>query len=189
MQDFLFDTPYWFLGILIVAGVTLWISGNNRQNNSLKRAALASFLLALTLGLLSLFIDTDKEKVIKRTRQLIVAVEKQDKFTAEKLLHPQVELGEMNKAAIVNRIGSAASQFHVKSIRLTSIDVQPIGQDLSAIIAAVAETEFSGFSAGMPSTWNLVWEKTEQGWLLRDIRPINVPGVDMQNLTGRLKAD
>lgn len=188
MQDFLFDTPYWFLGLLGVIGAALWISGNSRQNKRLQQASFAVFFLAVLLGTLSLLIDTDKEKVIKRTRQLISAVEKQDKFIADKLLHPQVELGNLDKPSIVERIGTAASEFHIKSISITSITVEPAGQDLSVIMAATANVDHSLWSGPVPSTWKMVWEKSGQEWLLREISPINIPYVDMQTITGRLKS-
>lgn len=188
MQDFLFDTPYWFLGLLGVTGAALWISGNSRQNKRLQQASFATLFLAVLLGTLSLLIDTDKEKVIKRTRQLISAVEKQDKSAAEKLLHPQVELGGLDKAAIVQRIGTAADEFHIKSISVTSITVEPSGPDLAAILTATANIDHSLWSGPVPSTWKMVWEKSGQDWLLRDITPINIPYVDMQTITGRLKS-
>jgi hypothetical protein len=187
MRDFIFDTPYWFLGLLAVIGAALWISGNSRQNDNLKRAALATFLLAVALALLSILVDTDKEKVIKRTRQLIAAVEKQDPAGAAKLLHPQVQLFEMDKPAILNRIASAASQFHIKSIRINSIDVQPMDRDLSAVMSATTDVDLPIWSGGVPSSWKMVWEKTDQGWLLRDISPINVPGIDSQTLSREIK--
>lgn len=189
MQDFLFDTPYWFLGLLGVIGAALWISGNGRQNDNLKRAALGVFLVAVVLALLSILIDTDKEKVIKRTHQLISAVEKQDQSTAAKLLHPQVQLFEMDKTAILNRIATAASQFHIKSIRINSIDLQPVDRDLSAVMSATTDIDLPIWSGGVPSTWKMVWEKSDQGWLLRDISPINVPGIDSQTLSKEIKGN
>jgi hypothetical protein len=189
MQDFLFDTPYWFLGLLGVIGAALWMSGNSRQNDGLKRSALGVFLLAVILALLSILIDTDKEKVIRRTRQLVAAVEKQDQPSAAKLLHPQVQLFEMDKPAILNRIASAASEFHIKSIRINSIDVQPMDRDLSAVMSATTDVDLPIWSGPIPSTWKMVWEKTDQGWLLRDISPINVPGIDPQMLSRQIKGN
>jgi hypothetical protein len=189
MQDFLFDTPYWLLGLLVVGTAVIWISGNSRQNDAIKRLALIPFLLAIALGLLSFLIDTDKEKVIKRTRQIVTAVEKQDKAAADQLLHPQADLAGFDKTAILARIGTAASQYHIGSIRITSIDVQPSGPDLSVVFSATANLEMGSFSGPVPSTWTFTWEKTGQGWLLRDIRPINLHGIDLQSVIGNMKGE
>lgn len=189
MQEFLFDTPYWFLGLWGVVGAALWISGNGRQKGRLKEAGLGLIALAVALAVLSYFVDTEREKVIKRTRQLVEAVEKQDKTAAGKLLHPEADLSGLKKPEIIERMGTAADQFRIKSIRITSLDVQPSGKDMSAMLSATADMEVGGWGGGVPSTWNLLWEKTEYGWLLRNIRPINVPEGDLRTLTGPLKAD
>jgi hypothetical protein len=185
MRDFLFDTPYWFLGLLGVVGAALWVSAKTRSDRR-KEAAILAFAAAVALGLLSYFVDTDKKKVEKRTRQLVEAVAKQDKAVAENLLHPQANLGGLKKPAIVERIGTAADQFHIKGLRITSIEVHPAGDDLSALIAVTADAEMGGFGGGVPSTWDLVWEKSASGWLLRDIRPVSMPGgFDLKGLIGR----
>jgi hypothetical protein len=186
MQDFFFDTPYWFLGLLGVIGAALWISGNSRQIDRLKQSSFAVILIAVLLGVVSLLVDTDKEKVIKRTHQLIAAVEKQDKTTAEMLLLPQVALGDMDKRALVERIGTASTDFHITSIHISSLTVEPSGPDLSVMLSATANVDHPLWSGPVPSSWKLVWEKSGNNWLLRDISPINVPGVDMRTITGRL---
>jgi hypothetical protein len=38
-----------------------------------------------------------------------------------------------------------------------------------------------------PSTWLLVWERTERGWLLRDIKSKKLPGIDLETVIGRGK--
>ena len=75
MIRFLFDTPWWFLAGLFAIAVTLLISGNNRQDRALKLAGLAALTLAILLGILSYFVDTDMEKVLKRTRLMVSSVE------------------------------------------------------------------------------------------------------------------
>jgi hypothetical protein len=95
----------------------------------------------------------------------------------------------MKKQAIVDRIGSAVDQFGIKGVRITSIDVQKgMDNEMTAAVAATADMEVGGYSGGVPSTWDLVWEKTaDKGWLLRDITPKSVPGMDVQTLIGRLE--
>jgi len=193
MRDFLFDTPYWLLGGLAVLGIALWFSGNARQEKRLQLAGYFALLIAVTLGLLSYFVDTDREIVIRRTRQIVQAVENKDAATAQQLLHPHASLGrsaEMNKQQIVDRIGTAADQFGIHSIRITSLVVtpQPLGQEMTVTLAATANSTFGGYSAPVPSTWDLNWVKTNDGWLLRDIIPQQVPTMDPSSLVDRLKS-
>ena len=192
MRDLLFDTPYWLLGGLVVLGIALWFSGNARQEKRLRLAGYLAFLVALVLALLSYCVDTDREIVTRRTRQIVEAVEKKDTATAQKLLHPRASLGQradMNKQQIADRIATAADQFGIQSIRITSLEVtaQPLGAEMTATLAATANTTMGGFSGPIPSTWDLTWVKTNDGWLLRDIIPRQVPSMDPATLLEHLK--
>jgi len=190
MRDLLFDTPYWLLGLFAVLGVGLWFSGNARQDKRFQYAGYASLLVALILALLSYLVDTDREIVIRRTRQIVEAVSKKDTATALKLLHPRASLADMNRQQIADRIGTAADQFGVKSVRITSLDVapQPLGDEMTAALAATADMTVGPYSGGVPSTWDLTWVKSNDQWLLRDITPKTVPGIDTNTLIGRLQS-
>jgi hypothetical protein len=190
MRDFLFDTPYWALGLFALVGVALWLSGNGRQDKRLQLAGYAALAVAVLLGLLSYFIDTDKETVAKGTRALAAAVENKDKATAERLLHPKVSFGgaPIDKPTLVNQIGTAADDYKLKDIRLSSIEVKPDGQDLAVNFSATANLEVGGMGGTLPSTWQFIWEKTpDRGWQVRVIRPINSPGMDVAQLTDRVR--
>ena len=191
MRELLFDTPYWLLGLFAVLGIGLWFSGNARNDKRFQYAGYASLLVALTLALLSYFVDTDREIVIKRTRQIVEAVSKKDTATALKLLHPLRILADMNRQQIADRIGTAADQFGVTNVRITSLDVtpQPLGEEMTAALAATADLANSPYpGGGVPSTWDLTWVKSNNEWLLRDITPKSVPGMDPGNLIGRLQS-
>jgi hypothetical protein len=186
MSDFFFDTPYWFLGLLLVVAVALWISGNARQETRLKTAALIAFVIAVCLFLLSYFVDTDKEKVQKRTRQVIEAVEKKDKTTLNALLHPNATMLWMTKSDIVDKVGSAVDEYHLSNIRINALDTdQPAKNQITAEVSVTAHVETSGFGGDPPSTWQLVWERTGQGWQLREIRAVKLPGVDLNSIIGK----
>ena len=191
MREFLFDTPYWLLGLFAVLGIGLWFSGNARNDKRFQYAAYASLLVAVTLALLSYFIDTDREIVLKRTHQIVEAVAKKDTATALKLLHPRASLADMNRQQIADRIGTAADQFGVKSVRITSLDVtpQPLGEEIIAALAATADLADNPYSgAGIPSTWDLTWVKSNNEWLLRDITPKSIPRMDVHTLLNRLQS-
>jgi hypothetical protein len=190
MADYLFDTPYWLLGVVGVAAIALLVSGNSRQDKRLRSAGMAVFGVAVLLGLLSFFVDTDKEKVNKRTRQLVAAVEKKDKDTVGRLLHPQARLGGrdgMDKGQIVERVGTAVDQFNIKGIRITSMDVRAVDEDIEVILSATADMDLQVWSGGVPSDWRLVWEKSGGEWLVREIVPLKVPQMEVGTLMSRLK--
>ena len=187
MRDFFFDTPYWFLGLLVVVAIGLFVSGNARQESRLKVAALATLLLAVVLILVSHFVDTDKEKVVKRTRQFIEAVEKKDKTTVASLLHSRVSLAWMRKDDIVEKTATIVDDFHLSNIRATSIDVdQPNPNEIQATVNVSAHVETSAWAGDPPSSWLFTWQRTTNGWLVSDIKPIKLPGIDLATLIGRM---
>ena len=190
MRDFLFDTPYWALALFALVGVALYVSGNGRQDKKLKLAGLAGLAIAGLLAVLSYFIDTDKEIVTKGTRDLAAAVEKKDRATAERLLHPKVSFGgPTDRAKLIERILTAADEYKLKDIKVSAIEVKPDGQDLAVNFSATANIEFGGMSFTPPSTWQFIWEKTpDRGWQIRVIRPISVSGMDNAQLMDRVRA-
>jgi hypothetical protein len=191
MRDLLFDTPLWLLGLFAILGIGLWFSGNARREKHLQYAGYASLLVAVLLGVLSHFVDTDREFVTRRTRQIVEAVAKKDSATALKLLHPRATLADMNRQQIADRIGTAADQFGVKGVRITSLDVtpQPLGDEITASLAATADLADNPYpGAGAPSTWDLTWVKSNNQWLLRDITPKSIPGTDVHSLINRLRS-
>ena len=191
MRDFLFDTPYWLLGALGVVAVALWVSGNARQERRLQYTAYFVLLIAAALAILSRMVETDREVVTRQTREIVQAVEKKDSAAAQKLLHPRASLAEMNKQQIVDRIGTAADQFGIRGVRITSLEVaaSPLAPEMTAALAATADLNANPYSgAGVPSTWDLTWVKTADGWLLRDITPKSVPGMDVGTLLNRFQS-
>jgi hypothetical protein len=190
MSDYLFDTPYWLLGVLGVAAIALLVSANSRQDKRLRSAGLAVLGVAVMLALLSFFVDTDKEKVEKRTRQLVAAVEKKDRATVDRLLHPKARLGGrdgLDKAQILDRVGTAVDQFNIKSIRVTAMDVRATDEDIEVILSAAADLDMQVWSGAVPSDWRLVWEKSGGEWLVREIIPMKVPQMEVGTLINRLK--
>jgi hypothetical protein len=188
MTDFFYDTPYWFLGLLIVAGIGLFLSGNARQESRLKVAALVTILLAIVLVLLSHFVDTDKEKVAKRTRQFVEAVAKKDTKTIDNLLHARASMLWMTKPDIVEKASTAVDDFHLTNLHVTSLDVdQPNPTEIEATLGVATHVETSGMGGDYPSSWLLTWEKTDRGWLLNNIKAQKLPGLDLETLIGRAK--
>src|SRR5688572_31859403 len=103
MTDYLFDTPYWLLALLAVIGVAILVSANARQDKRLGGIGAAVLALGVVLALVSYFVQTDKEKALSRTRELVTAVEKKDTAALDRLLHPgaQITGPDLGKAQII----------------------------------------------------------------------------------------
>jgi len=187
MTEWIFDTPYWVLGVLVAGAAALFVAGNNRQDKPLKRLALAALGLAIALAITSYLVDTDREKVGKKTREFVGAVEKKDTATVERLLHPSADLRGMHKKEIVRAAGEAVDAYHLKDVRISSMDVRSTGDTIIAVINVGANVEVGGFGGGVPSTWQLTWVKTEAGWQVQNIDALSLPFADINAVLSRFR--
>jgi len=187
MTEWMFDTPWWVLGVLVVAAIALFVAGNNRQDAPLKRLSLAALGLAIALGITSYFVDTDGEKVGKKTREFVEAVEKKDTATVERLLHPSADLRGMTKKEIVRAAGEAVDAYRLKDVRISSMDIRSTGDTIIAVIAVGANVEVGGFGGGVPSTWQFTWVKTDMGWQAQNIDAMSLPFADINAVLSRFR--
>ncbi len=178
MQDFLFDTPYWFLGGAAAVGIGLFVFGNKRTDSTLRNLGLAVVGVGVLIFLLSWFVDTDKEKCVKRTRALINAVEKRDWATFDSLVSPNCTVRVPVAGAIYNSrdalhraTESAADQFGLKSNRVMGIDVS----ETTAFIS-IGVSVLSDGSVGYPlnTSWVMEWQESKSGWQLTDLNAVKI---------------
>jgi len=90
MSDLLFDVPWWLPTVLAITGISLWVSGNRRQNRRLRDGGAVLVLLAVAWSAMSFLVDTAKETCQKQTRQFVQAVVDRKWNTFEELLDPEV---------------------------------------------------------------------------------------------------
>jgi hypothetical protein len=184
LQDLLFDTPIWLLLVLFIVGVALTISGRTRRQKGLTRTGAALLGLALLLAISSTLGDTPKKKAARRTTQLVHAVEQHDIATVATLLHPDVRLYACDKQDILAGIQKEAiDAYGLTKLRITSLEPQQSDPDVVDVTLSVTVhlTKQWGFD-DLPTSWELTWLRTPDGWLLHDIRvkPAGLQGTDEQ---------
>ncbi|HYE16917.1 MAG TPA: hypothetical protein VEA69_00610 [Tepidisphaeraceae bacterium] len=186
MTDWLFDTPWWLPAGLAVAAIALFVAGNNRQDAALKRLAAAALGLAVVLFAVSYFVNTPKEVVAKRTREFVSSVEKKDRPTIERLLHPAAHFLDLNKAKIVEIASKAMDTYRIKDVRITSMDVRSTGDTIVAVFQVGSSVEVQGFGGSVPTQWQITWEKLGDEWLARGIDG-TIQGIEMKDAVNRLR--
>ena len=190
MTQYLFDTPYWLLALVAVIGVGLLISANSRQEKRLAYAGGLVLFVALLLFLLSYFVETDKEKVRKGTKELAAAVENKDTAALDRLLHPGATLAgsPLTRAEILEMIPRQVDRYQIHNIRLSPEEPRQRGSGVIEITATVtADARGSGAAGRSPTDWQFTWVRTPDGWRLREIRPLKftIGNVDLQSLISR----
>jgi hypothetical protein len=169
MTNLLFDAPWWLPALLVAVGLALWISGNKRIDAGLKNAGYGFAGLAIALLLVSWFFDSDIERAVKRTHQLVDAVEDQNWQEMRTLLDPKVSFLFYNdRDQIVAGARTAAEEYGVKSIMVTHTEAKQADTVITVTITCIA---FLGALQDRPfrSSWQLDWVETGEGWQLMTI--------------------
>ena len=96
MTELLFDPPWYLPAAVAVFGIYLFVHGNRRQEGKLRAAGAGVVLLAVALFFVGRVMETDREIVERRSRQLVTAVDKQDWNALRSLLDPKASVAVLN---------------------------------------------------------------------------------------------
>ncbi len=187
MSDLLFDTPWWLLVLLIGGGAGIWYVGNTRTDAKIKTAGLAVLVLGVVLALLSYFVDTDKEIVARRTRQLVASVVDRNWDVFTSLLDPQTSFAGAykNRSQIVDGAKKTVEAMGLKSASITSMEVTQNETVITVNLTAVSTLDIT-MDRPAPSSWRFDWQNTGTGWKLVEIEPLDGSQVKKEEILGRL---
>ncbi|HEV8607138.1 MAG TPA: hypothetical protein VGQ99_17490 [Tepidisphaeraceae bacterium] len=174
-MNYIYETPWWLPTGIGLLGVILFVTGNNRLEKKLKLAGISVIILAVALALLSFFLDSEREKVIKRTRGLVESVEARDWNRMATYLHPNVTISVFaGRDRVVSATRNAAEYSDLRQARVYSVDTTELPDQTMRATVRVNSTLREGTSL---SDWVLEWEKTDAGWVVRTITPEGGPGI------------
>jgi hypothetical protein len=187
MRNLIFDTPWWLLAVLAVLAATLFVSGNNRQDKNLTRGGLFFLALLGILALLSYLVDTDVEKVSKRTKLLAASVEKRDWKTFESLFDRRVHFAIYDgRDMLVEGAKQTADRIELKSARITSIR---LNEDATGITVDCDALSVQGATMDrpIPTSWRFEWQDNgSDGWVIKNVAPLPNGQVTPDRVTERL---
>jgi hypothetical protein len=182
-SQLLFETPWWLLTLVAIVAIALLVSGNNRQQKQLKLAGFIVLVLGIALAAVSIFVDTPREKAVKGTRAFVHAVVARDQNAMRSILHPNASLLGWNKEDIVYGAKQYAEDYGLKDALITHCDgVQTdtlVTVDLSVISQHTGgKMPYDTFN----TSWQITWLDTGTGWMMKDLRPIQIGNIDAQGL-------
>ena len=185
-MNYIYETPWWLPAGIALLGLILFVTGNNRLEKKLKWAGIAAIAFAIGLALLSFFLDSDREKVMKRTRGLVESVNTRDWNRMGIYLHPDVTVSMWaGRDRVVNAAKSAAESSDLKDVRTASLDATVLPDDTIRAMLRVTATMKDGTSF---TDWTLEWEKTDAGWMVKNITPQGGPGISGAMLEDIIRA-
>ncbi|MEO6436945.1 MAG: nuclear transport factor 2 family protein [Tepidisphaeraceae bacterium] len=172
MRELIFHTPWWLPTVLAGIGVFLFWTGNRGREWKVRTAGLALLAAAAVLMALSYIIDTDLEKAVTGSKQLVYSVEKRDWATMKSILDPSVSLSVLgaselygNRDEMIDAAQRAVDQYGVKNIRILSTDAEQTDTLISVTMTLMSEQDFT---RGYPITtsWKFEWQPAGKEWTL-----------------------
>ena len=169
LSEFLFDTPWWVLLLLAIAGIVVFVSGNRRQKKPIERAGLVVLGLALLLFGMSWLVETGREFCVRRTRELVKATDQKDWPTFQARLDPQTSVLMFKGPDVIsNSARLAAERVQLGRVFITGLDVSQQPSQIDVNIKVFSE------QLGTPGTsdWRLQFLKDSNKWVLYRVEPL-----------------
>jgi len=174
-MNYIYETPWWLPTGIALLGVILFVTGNNRLEKKLRLAGIVVIALAVILAVVSFLLDSDREKVVKRTNALVQSVEARDWNRMATYLHPNVAVSVFaGRDQVVNGTRRAAEYSDLRQARVVSMDATVLPDQIIRVTMRVNGTTRDG---SLPTDWTLEWEEIDGAWMVRNITPEGGPGI------------
>jgi hypothetical protein len=173
--------------LLIGGGGFVWYTGNTRSEKSWQIAGIILALAGLTLVLTSFFVQTDKEYVEHRSKQIVAAVDHRDWNALQTLLDPQTSLEGIykNRDQILDGAKKTADTIGLASISITSTEVKQTDTLITVDLTLLSNQDIT---MGRPviTNWRFDWDNTGTGWKLVRIEPLEGNQVSKEDIVKHL---
>ncbi|HLL88843.1 MAG TPA: hypothetical protein VK324_06035 [Tepidisphaeraceae bacterium] len=186
MTDLLFSTPWWLPAILAALGLYLTWDGNRRQDRTLRGVGLAVLGLTVVLLVVSYVVDTDVEKVQKRTKALVAAVNGNDWKTFRSLLDLQTSVAGIGvgREAVATGAQLSAERVGLRNVYVTSMTTTQHDTEITVTINVYSEQDEAPYP--VPTNWELGWQDRGDGWMLANVTPVAGGRVDPDAIKKRM---
>jgi hypothetical protein len=173
-SNLLFYAAWWMLAVVAGGGIFVLISGLRRLDKKLQRLGIALILIAGLISGLRLIFPTDREKLEKRSRQLVQAVDHQDWNALHNLLDPDTVVAFKSHVVGAGRDGIIATvkesfdRYGIKSASVIGIESE---QTETLITVPMVIYSVQDVTQGRPitSTWQLDYQQSGDQWILEKI--------------------
>ncbi|MGD0542207.1 MAG: hypothetical protein ABSB33_11875 [Tepidisphaeraceae bacterium] len=178
-SDLLFYAAWWMLAVVAAGGIFALIAGLRRLDKKLRLLGIALVLIAAILATLRLSFPTDREKMEKRSRQLVQAVDRQDWTALRGLLDANTVVGFKSRIiaagrdAIVASVKQNTDRYTLRSVWVIGIESEQT-ETLITVPLVVYSTQ--DFTQGRPvtSTWQLDYQQSGDQWILEKITLLRI---------------
>lgn len=184
-MDLLFDPPWTVFAVLGLVAAVLLYTANARSDRRLMAAGLLAVLLGVVVYVVGALVETDREKVLRETREVVTAVDKHDwgKFTS--LLDPHVQFAfYSSRDDLVKGAQRTVDLVGVKNVSVGNLTAAPEPGGYTVDFLATADIEANG--QRVPTNWRFSWMKQGNGFALYRIQPLPSAFLPAEAVTSRL---
>ena len=174
-MQFIYEPPWIAVAVLVLAGIALFVYGNNRLDKKLKLLGAVVAFLGVALGVTGHFLQSERERVDATMRDLLDSIEKRDWPRMQSHLDKDITVFALRGPAVVaNSAKLAAEGMELKSLSLVDAKTD-VSDDIATVTLQVASDGKWGQTI---TNWNLRFEKAPDGrWQLFEIDPLGGPGI------------
>lgn len=185
LSRLLFETPWWLPTVAIGVGIFVWLTGNRRLERKVMLTGLGIAVFGVAILMVSIAVDTDRERTVKRTKQLVASAAQRDWTRFESLLDPQTSIYSLRGPQQITQAARAAAEsINLSAARITGMTVDQADTVITISMRVYSE-QFRG-SPGM-SDWQLEYQNYGQGFVLYSIRVVSSGMVSEDVIRGRLQ--
>lgn len=172
--DLLFDTPWWLPVAIALSGVAMLISGNARQKRPLLLGGLGVVALAAALAIMSWLVDTPLERAVRRTKDIVNAVERRDWPKFQSLLDQRTSFWTFtNRDELVATAKATADRIGLRSIYITGTSQEQLQTLIRVNINVLSDQEITG-GRQAPTSWRFNYQDLGTGkWELTSIEALS----------------
>jgi hypothetical protein len=189
MNEILFHSSWWLLACVAAGGVALFIVGNRRTDKNLQRIALAVIALAILLGTLRVLFPVPRERMERRSRDIVKAFDKSDWPKLNSLLDPDTAV--CNRSRVLfggrDRIVARAQEArdHLRSVSIIGMDSQQT-QTVISVYLELYTAVIDNMDRPVTSSWEFDYEQSGDEWILQKVTVLRLGSDGSQDFSPAL---
>ena len=173
MTDWLFDPPWYEPATLLLVGIVLLYQGINRTSRGMIISGVIAALLAIGVFLTGYFVETDQERVIRETKELVQAADQRNWAAFKSLLDPQVRFAiYAGRDQLTAGAQKTIEAVDAKNVTAGAFETTAVPGGYDVTFTATADIDIGAHRA--PTNWKFSWAKAPDGktFLLYRIEPL-----------------
>jgi hypothetical protein len=187
LTDLVLHVPWWAAGMLALVGAAMIVTANRRLDKTLQRLGVALVLLAVVLTILHAVFPSDREKLEKRTRQIVAAIDHKDWTALRSLLDTNTALGTASRSlangrdTIASLTKTASETYGLKSLWVSGVQSQQTDALITVSVDVVSNQDET-MDRPVASAAQFDYQQNGDDWVLEKITIIRIQDQTDPNL-------